>query len=166
MTQYKKAKNYKMLISSLKAAAIAIPLGLSAASCAPQVSYHGHVFTDEEIKQIKPGMSQAQVKLALGSPATTSAIGGGAYYYISSKQQKSMTFLRPSVTDRKVLAVYFNNETAEVERVSNYGLKDGQIIDFNDRTTKSYKGDDTIISNIFKGIGRRRMFDQSPAQEE
>lgn len=130
------------------------------ASCAPQYNHHGHVFTDEEIKQIQPGMSEAQVKLALGSPATKSPIGGGgAYYYISSKQKRAMAFQRSTVIDRKVLAVYFN-KNKEVERIANFGLQDGKIVDFNDKTTKSYKGSDSVIQNIFKTIGRRRMFDQ------
>lgn len=150
-------KLYKLSILILTAILIA--------SCAPQVSYHGHVFTDDDVQQIKPGMSEAQVKLALGTPATTSTIGGGAFYYISSKQEKKMAFQKGSVVDRRVLAVYFN-DNREVDRVINLGIQDGQIVRFNNNTITSYKGGDSIIADIFKGIGRRRLFDQGGGNED
>lgn len=124
---------------------------VSLASCASEVNHHGHVFTETEIKQIRPGMSKQQVTVALGTPTTTSAVGGGAYYYISSTH-KHVAFLKPKVTDRRVVVIYFSNND-EVKRVARYGLKDGKIFDFVSKTTPSHAGSDSILESIFKGVG-------------
>ena len=106
---------------------LAMPLALGA--CAPTITKHGHHFQDSDVAQIQNGMSQEQVKTVLGSPTTTATVGGGsAFYYISSTQQQT-AFMKPDEVDRKVLAVYFS-QFGSVERVSNYGLKDGKVFDF------------------------------------
>ncbi len=124
---------------------------LALASCASEVNHHGHVSTDAEIKQIRNGMSKQQVTVALGSPTTTSTVGGGAYYYISSTH-KHIAFLKPKVVDRRVIVIYFSNND-EVTRVAKYGLKDGKLFDFISRTTPSHGGRDSILAQLFKGIG-------------
>ena len=115
------------------------------------VDKHGHQFTETDIRQIQPGMSQEQVKLSLGTPDTTSAIGGGAYYYISSTTSQT-TFLTPKETDRKVLAVYFN-PVGGVERVANYGLKDGKVFDFIKSETPSHAKDEGMLKQLFRNLG-------------
>ncbi len=123
-------------------------------SCAHQVNHHGNILTDEEIKQVRPGMGKDQVKLALGTPATTSTVGGGAFYYISSTQ-KHYAFLKPKVVNRRVVVVYFN-KTEEVQRLANYGLKDGKLYDFISRKTPTHRGEDSILQSIFAGVGAAR----------
>lgn len=126
-------------------------LAATLASCASEVNHHGHVFTESEIKQIRPGMSKQQVNVALGTPTTTSTVGGGAFYYISSTH-KHVAFLKPKVTERRVVVIYFN-DTDEVKRVARYGLKDGKIFDFVSKTTPSHAGSDSILESLFKGVG-------------
>lgn len=97
-------------------------------------------------------MSQDAVRLALGTPDTTStASGGNAYYYISTTTQQ-MAFMKPTETDRKVLAVYFN-PVGTVERVAQYGKKDGKIFDYVKRETPSHARDTGLIGQILRGIG-------------
>ena len=80
------------------------------------------------IQQIQPGMSQQQVRLNLGTPATTAVVGGGrAYYYISSTK-KQTDFLRPDETDRQGVAVCFS-QAGTGGRVAYYGLEDGKTVD-------------------------------------
>ena len=74
-------------------------------------------------------MGQDQVRAALGSPTTTAAVGtGSAYYYISSTEGQT-AFFKPTEKDRKVLAVYFT-PVGSVDRVAQYGLKDGKVFDY------------------------------------
>ena len=68
---------------------------LSACGIGAVTTNHGHLMSTQEIQQIQPGMGKEQVRVALGTPDTTSTIGGGAYYYISSKNQTG-PFMSPS----------------------------------------------------------------------
>ena len=131
----------------------ALVLCLGLAACASQVDRHGHVFTDDDVKQVQPGMSKEQVKVSLGTPDTTSTIGGGAFYYISSTRRHT-PFLKPAVIDRKVVAVYFDDNES-VTRLANYGLQDGRIVDFMKGETPSKNSDLTMLEQFFGNLGNR-----------
>jgi outer membrane protein assembly factor BamE (lipoprotein component of BamABCDE complex) len=122
------------------------------AGCGGHVIKQGHQFQDEDLAQVREGMGKDQVVLALGTPDTQSAAGGGAYYYISTVAVQPVAFLTPEVTDRRVVAVYFNNKD-RVERVANYGLKDGKVFDFVKRETPTYSRDQGILKELFRNIG-------------
>ena len=52
---------------------------------AATITKHGQLFAETDLQAVQPGMSQDQVRAALGTPATTAVVGDGrAYYYISS----------------------------------------------------------------------------------
>ncbi|MGW8206598.1 MAG: outer membrane protein assembly factor BamE [Hyphomicrobiaceae bacterium] len=128
------------------------------AGCSPQIIKHGHQFRESDIQQIQVGMSQEQVKLQLGSPTTTATVNNGqAYYYISSTM-KQAAFLKEKEVDRNVLAVYFN-PLGTVERVANYGMKDGKVFDYISRTTPAPGGrDDGIVKQLFRNLGTRQLY--------
>ena len=123
------------------------------AGCGGQIDRHGHVFIDVDLDQLQPGMSKDDVKMALGSPDTTSAIAGDAYYYISTTT-KTVAFLKPKEIDRQVVAVYFDG-TERVRRVSNYGMKDGIVIDYHDDETPARGKDVDLVDQIFGNIASR-----------
>jgi outer membrane protein assembly factor BamE (lipoprotein component of BamABCDE complex) len=126
------------------------------AACAPTVTKHGHQFQETDISQIGPGLSQDQVRSVLGSPTTTATVGGGsAFYYISSTTRQT-AFFKPDEVDRKVLAVYFTPLGA-VERVANYGLKDGKVINFASETTKHSAKDESILRALFRNLGTKQL---------
>ncbi|MEQ1710517.1 MAG: outer membrane protein assembly factor BamE [Hyphomicrobium sp.] len=128
---------------------------LAVAGCAEQVIKHGHQFNDNDLQAIQPGMSQEQVKMSLGSPATTASVASGnAYYYISSTM-KQTAFMLPDETDRQVVAVYFN-QGGSVDRVANYGLKDGKVFDFVKRTTPAPgTAEDGLLKQLFRNLGKK-----------
>jgi outer membrane protein assembly factor BamE (lipoprotein component of BamABCDE complex) len=148
-TQITEKKFRRKMLSSL--AAISIALALSA--CASDIIKHGHVFTDEDLAQVKEGMSRDQVMLALGTPDTKSTVDQKAFYYISTTTKRSAAFLNPSIVDRRVVAVYFSQKDT-VQRVANYGLKDGRVIDFVTSTTPSRGSEDGLLKELFRNIGR------------
>jgi outer membrane protein assembly factor BamE (lipoprotein component of BamABCDE complex) len=135
--------------------ALVLAGAVSVAGCSSTVTRHGHLFQENDLQQIQPGMSAEQVKLSLGTPTTTSTVGtGNAFYYMSSTK-KETAFLTPVETDRQVVAIYFNKVGA-VERVANYGIKDGKVFDTIGRTTPSANtNDDGIIKSLFRNLGQR-----------
>lgn len=132
-------------------AVLGIALCLSA--CATDITKHGHVFTDEDLAQVKEGMSRDQVVLALGTPDTKSTVDQNAFYYISSTTKRSVAFLNPEIIDRRVVAIYFDPNST-VSRVANYGLQDGKVIDFVTRETPSRGSEDGLLKEVFRNIGR------------
>ena len=130
------------------------------AGCSEQVLKHGQHFSQGDLQQIQPGMSREQVRLTLGTPSTTttaSATGGDIYYYISSMATQA-AFFKPKEVDRQVVAVYFN-PLGSVDRVANYGLKDGKVFDFISRTTPAPGGnEDGLLKQLFRNLGTKQIF--------
>lgn len=122
---------------------------LALAGCAGGDITHGYVLSDTALSQIQVGSSREQVLLVLGSPSTSSTIGGEAFYYITQKGRRPLTFMRESVVDQRVVAVYFDGKGA-VQELGNYGLEDGKVVDFLTRKTKTGGRDFGIISQILK----------------
>ena len=131
-----------------------IALGLSA--CAETVTKRGHQFHDNDLRQIQPGMSQEQVKTSLGTPTTTATVGAGsAYYYISSVEGQT-SFFAPTVKDRQVVAIYFTPLGA-VDKIAQYGLKDGKVFDYIKRETPSHARDEGILKALFRNLGTKQL---------
>lgn len=143
---------------ALRALPFVIASAMALAGCDPTITKHGTQFHDGDLQQVQAGMTQEQVRMNLGSPSTTAVVSGNkAYYYISSTQSQSAFFL-PEEEDRKVLAVYFT-PVGTVERVANYGLKDGKVFDYVSRTTPAPGGnEDGIIKQLFRNLGTRQIF--------
>jgi outer membrane protein assembly factor BamE (lipoprotein component of BamABCDE complex) len=130
----------------------AVAACLLLAGCGGNVIRQGHLFQDEDVNQVHEGMTKDQVVLALGTPDTQSTAGGGAYYYISQTAVQKVHFLKPEVTDRRVVAVYFSNKD-RVEKIASYGMKDGKVFDFISRQTPAYSRDRGLLDELFRNIG-------------
>ncbi len=141
----------------LALAAMTGAMTLLLSGCAEQTLKHGQYFTQGDLQQVQPGMSKEQVKLSLGTPSTkTTATNTGAdvYYYISSTA-KQAAFFKPKEVDRQVVAIYFN-PTGSVDRVANYGLKDGKVFDFITRKTAAPGGkEEGILKALFRNLGTK-----------
>jgi outer membrane protein assembly factor BamE (lipoprotein component of BamABCDE complex) len=139
---------------------LALAALLLATGCSEQVLKHGQQFSQGDLQQIQPGMIRDQVRLTLGTPSTTttaSATGGDIYYYISSIATQA-AFFKPTEVDRQVVAVYFN-PLGTVERVANYGIKDGKVFDFISRTTPAPGGnEDGLLKQLFRNLGTKQIF--------
>ena len=123
------------------------------AACSPVVEERGYIFDPNDLTKIQPGItSKEQVRSIMGSPSTTSTVDGEAWYYICSKFETT-TFYRPKEVDRAVAAFYFE-KTDVVQEVAYYGLEDGQIVNFVDRTTPTRGKELTVLGQIFGNLGR------------
>jgi outer membrane protein assembly factor BamE (lipoprotein component of BamABCDE complex) len=125
-------------------------VGTLAGSCT-QVYHHGYMIEDGALKQIAVGASQDQVLIVLGTPSTVATISGEVFYYISQRAEQT-SFLPQKETDRRIIAVYFDRNR-RVERLADYGLKDGRIFDFVSRTTPSGGKELDYLALAFKPMG-------------
>ena len=114
---------------------------------------HGYVLDASALAKITPGTAAEQVLVTLGTPSTTSTVGGDAWYYISQKTVQSLAFSKPEITDQKVLAVYFG-KGKKVERIANYGLEDGKVVDYVTRTTPTAGKESNFIKNMLTNLLR------------
>ncbi|MDF2117100.1 outer membrane protein assembly factor BamE [Roseiarcaceae bacterium H3SJ34-1] len=115
--------------------------------------YRGYVIDDKTMSQIKMGSSAEQTLVVLGTPSTTSTVGGDAWYYISQKTERKLAFMQPTITDQRIFAVYFD-KNKKVQRIANYGLEDGKVINFLDRTTPTAGGETSFLKNMMQNLLR------------
>ena len=126
----------------------------SLGGCIGQTAERGYVVSEFALEQVPVGASRDQVLIALGTPSTTAGFGNDeAYYYISQTAKRPVAFMKYSVVDQRVLAVYFDGEDL-VSQIANYGLKDGQVFDFVTRTTPTGGSDFSFISQLLDATGR------------
>ena len=134
---------------------LALTLALAVAGCTGETFQRGYVLPDGALEQIPLGASQEQVLLVLGTPSTVATVSGEAFYYISQKADRPIAFMQTKITDQRVIAVYFDRNR-KVQRLAEYGLKDGKIFDFVSRTTPTSGNDLNVITTIihnFQGKG-------------
>lgn len=122
-------------------------------ACTSYVDYRGYLPKQGDLQRVQVGMAKTEVEALLGSPSTTATVNysGDSYYYITSVVEER-GFLDPKETDRRVFAVRFGQDD-RVQSFANYGLEDGQIIDFNTRETPTKGREYTFLQQIFGNIG-------------
>jgi outer membrane protein assembly factor BamE (lipoprotein component of BamABCDE complex) len=136
------------------AVAGALVLALALGGCADsfnQVYQRGYVIPDGALEQIPLGASQEQVLIVLGTPSTVATVSGEAFYYISQRGEQPVAFMPQKVTDQRVVAVYFDRHR-RVERLANYGIKDGKVFDFVSRTTPTSGQELSYLGYVFNLI--------------
>jgi outer membrane protein assembly factor BamE (lipoprotein component of BamABCDE complex) len=132
------------------ALAVATTLAGTLAACTTAgQQVQGYMIDDATVAQVQPGMDAQKVLQILGTPSTVSTVGNQSWYYISQNTDRSFMFQTPKVIDQRVLTVVFTNKL-KVDHIANYGLKDGQVFDFNSNTTPSAKSDMGFIKKLFR----------------
>ena len=144
--------------NSIKPARLALALAcaLALAGCGgfTETLQRGYVAQEGTLEQIPVGASQEQVLIVLGTPSTVSTVSGQTFYYISQTSQRAAAFLPYEVKDQRVIAVYFDKDR-RVQRLANYGLKDGKVFDFVTQTTPTGGKDAQYLRNVFKSLAPR-----------
>src|ERR1700733_8204133 len=133
------------------ARAIVFALALAAAGCSGETFQRGYVLPEGALEQIPLGASQEQVLLVLGTPSTVATVSGEAFYYISQKVDRPVAFMNGKVTDQRVIAVYFDRDR-KVQRLAEYGLKDGHVFNFVTQTTPTSGNDLNMITNVLRNL--------------
>src|ERR1700724_2327858 len=122
------------VLPAIRLMAALLVLGLPLGGCFSETYQKGYIVPDGALEQIPIGASQEQVLIVLGTPSTVATVSGEAFYYISQRAERAVAFMPQQVVDQRVVAVYFDKKR-RVERLANYGLKDGKIFYFFSRTT-------------------------------
>jgi outer membrane protein assembly factor BamE (lipoprotein component of BamABCDE complex) len=133
------------------AAAVSLSLLLGGCFGVGETFQRGYVLPDGALEQIPLGASQEQVLLVLGTPSTVATVSGEAFYYISQRADRPVGFMNTSITDQRVVAVYFDRNR-KVQRLAEYGMKDGKVFDFVSNTTPTSGSENTFLSYIFRTI--------------
>jgi outer membrane protein assembly factor BamE (lipoprotein component of BamABCDE complex) len=135
--------------------AAALLLALPLAGCFSETYQKGYIVPEGALEQIPVGASQEQVLIVLGTPSTVATVAGEAFYYISERAERPVAFMPQQVVDQHVVAVYFDKKR-RVERLADYGLKDGKIFDYVSRTTPTGGAELSYIKGFWQ------MFDIKP----
>ena len=138
------------------ALALACALTLSACSGFSETLQRGYVLPEGALEQIPVGASQEQVLIVLGTPSTVATVNGEAFYYISQKSERPVAFMPAEIVDQRVVAVYFDKDR-KVERLANYGLKDGKVFDFVSNTTQTGGLELNYLRGIFRSFAPKMM---------
>ncbi len=132
--------------------ALAGALALAGCGMTEQTFQRGYVVPEGALEQIPLGSSQEQVLIVLGTPSTVATVTGEVFYYISQRAQKAAAFMPQKVVDQRVIAVYFDKER-RVNRLADYGIKDGKVFDFVSKTTPTGGSEMSYLTYLFKIIG-------------
>ena len=136
-------------MAALKIAALVVACGLMLGGCFSETYQRGYIVPDGALEQIPIGSTQEQVLIVLGTPSTVATVNGEAFYYISQRAERPVGFMPQSIVDQRVVAVYFD-KNRRVERLANYGMRDGRVFDFVSRTTPTGGKDYAYVNAMFK----------------
>jgi outer membrane protein assembly factor BamE (lipoprotein component of BamABCDE complex) len=134
----------------------AVALATLVSACSAQVTRHGYIAEEGALSQIELGSSREQVRLIMGTPSTTAALGNDVYFYISQTKEQ-LLFLEPEIVDQRVLTFYFGDD-GRLTRIANYGLQDGKVFDFISRTTPTRGDDLTVLRQMLGNFGNTNPF--------
>jgi outer membrane protein assembly factor BamE (lipoprotein component of BamABCDE complex) len=149
MGMQQRAASFDRLGALSKALAAVLALSLPLAGCFGETYQKGYIVPEGALEQIPIGASQEQVLILLGTPSTVATVSGEAFYYISQRAERTVAFMRQETVDQRVIAVYFD-KNRRVERLANYGIKDGKIFDFISRTTPTSGREINYLSGFFQ----------------
>ncbi len=137
--------------ASLSALALACALALAGCGNFSETLQRGYVLQEGALEQIPVGATQEQVLIVLGTPSTVATVNGEVFYYISQKSERSAAFMPHEVVDQRVVAIYFDKDR-RVQRLANYGYKDGKIFDFLSQTTPTGGQELNYLRGIFRNM--------------
>lgn len=119
--------------------------------CAPTITVHGYVPSEEDIASIRPGVDTVlTLEERIGRPSSTALVTGNEWYYVQTTMEQ-LTYNPPKITDRVVLAVAFD-DNGTVRDVERYGLNDGRDIPLSTRITETGGQRENVLLGIFGGL--------------
>ena len=129
--------------------AVTVAFCMLLGGCFSETYQRGYIVPEGALEQLPIGSTQEQVLIVLGTPSTVATVSGEAFYYVSQRAERSIGFMPQRVVDQRVVAVYFD-KNRRVERLANYGLKDGKVFDFVSRATPTGGKDVAYLNALFK----------------
>lgn len=122
-------------------------------ACNPTLRTHGYIAVEEKPQEIEPDSdTKTSVLAQLGNPSIKSTFDEDIWYYMTSVRQR-LAYLRPLTQERVITAISFN-EDGQVTKVAEYGLENGQYVNYVDRETPTRGRELSVLEQIFGTIGR------------
>lgn len=132
--------------------------------CTPVIYHRGYLEDPNTEASVVSGVdTKTTIETKLGDPSTQATFGGDAWYYISTLE-KQVGFFKPLIEDRRILAVYFDND-GKVTEMKHYGLKDGNVVAFEARQTPARGREMTFLQQLFNaspGMPGQMQQEQTP----
>lgn len=131
--------------------------GIFLTACNPTLRNHGYIATAEKPQAVETGSdTKASVLSRLGNPSIKGTfdeeLESDTWYYMSATRQR-FAYLRPKIEDRSITAISFNGD-GQVVKVAEYGVEDGQYVNYVDRKTPTRGREVSILEQIFGTLGR------------
>lgn len=131
--------------------------GIFLTACNPTLRNHGYIATSDKPQAVETGSdTKASVLARLGNPSVEGTfdeeLETDTWYYMSATRQR-FAYLRPKIEDRSITAISFN-EDGQVTKVAEYGIEDGQYVNYVDRKTPTRGRQVSILEQIFGTLGR------------
>jgi len=142
--------NRTLKASGIIAAVLAATVSLSSCQGVGDTIQNGYVVDEQTLALAPVGSSREQVLLSLGSPSASATFDNEVFYYISQKRTRMAAFMKPKLVEQSILAVYFNKD-GEVDRLANYKLEDGRVVNMLGRTTPTAGSEMTFLMRLLKG---------------
>jgi len=130
-----------------------VALAMLAAGCTQQVNTRGNLVEDRRLDQITPAVSTREdVRATLGPPTTAAVFDDSVWYYVGQRTRQR-AFLAPTVTERRILRVAFD-ETGLVTEVDELDLQDARDVELVERETPTRGREIGILEQFLGNLGR------------
>ncbi|MEM9573223.1 MAG: outer membrane protein assembly factor BamE [Pseudomonadota bacterium] len=124
--------------------------------CTPIRSFHGYFPDEAQPNEIEPGEdTRSSVLARLGTPSTQSIFDQNTWFYISSTAS-NFAFFKPKITERKVIAIRFDEENV-VDELVEYDADDGQVIQYASRETPTRGRELGLLEQLFGNVSAVRL---------
>lgn len=132
-------------------------VAFSLSACNPILRTHGYVPTENKPQEVNPESdTKASVLARLGNPSVKGTfdedIDEDTWFYMNSVRQR-YAYLRPQIEERSITAISFDVD-GKVIKVAEYGIEDGQYVNYVDRETPTRGRELSVLEQVFGTIGR------------
>ena len=126
---------------------------LIVSGCADRVQTYGHILKEQDIAQLKIGISSKNDVLAtLGTPSTIATFSKTRWYYLSALVTTKQ-FDEKKLDSRKVLILDFD-ESGILSNLIQKGKDDGYHIDPSPKNTRTQGEKLGVVEQIFDNLGQ------------
>ena len=126
-------------------------------ACAETITKHGHQFQDNDLQQVGTGMSQDQVQ---HHARHAHHDGHGRhrerlllYFQHAGADRRSSSRSRRTARCWRCIS----RRSGSVDRVAQYGLKDGKVFDYVKQQTPTAARDEGMLKALFRNLGTKQL---------
>ncbi len=147
--------------SSALAGVILVPALMALGACDAQFNQRGFVPTPGSTEKLEVGaQSREDVVRLIGSPSAVSTFNPNVWYFISETQE-SYAFLKPEITQQKVIQITFN-DSGRVAAIKNYDLAEARDIVMVQRITPTSGKELTVLEQVMGNVGKFNPASKNP----